>query len=84
MGDDFAFDVEGYAYIAQDPSNALEQVTPEGKVTVLAGNVNSTIVEGGTAVAFGRTWRDFGTLYLTTNGGITGKLPGTSIVGFGS
>ena len=80
-GDDFAFDREGNAYIAQDPGDALEQVTPEGKVTVLAGNVNETVLEGDTSAAFGRTWKDFETLYVTTNGGISGAVAGTSIVG---
>lgn len=79
--DDFTFDIEGNAYITQDPGDALEQVTPQGKVTVLAGNTNSTILEGDTAVAFGRTWRDFDTLYITTNGGIAGLVAGTSVVG---
>jgi hypothetical protein len=81
LGDDFAFDIEGNAYITQDPSDSLEQVTPEGKVTVLAGNVNETVMEGDTAAAFGRTWGDFKTLYVTTNGGIAGAVAGTSIVG---
>ena len=81
LGDDFTFDAEGNAYITQDPNDALEQVTPDGKVTVLAGSVNSTIVEGDTAAAFGRTWRDLETLYVTTNGGIAGAVAGTSVVG---
>jgi hypothetical protein len=80
-GDDFAFDKAGNAYITQDPGGALEQVTPAGKVTVLAGNTNSTILEGDTAGAFGRTKFDSDTLYVVTNGGIAGHPAGTSIVG---
>jgi hypothetical protein len=81
IGDDFAFDIEGNAYITQDPGDALELVTPTGKVNVLAGNTNSTIVEGDTAAAFGRTWKDSNTLYVTTNGGLAGLVAGTSVVG---
>jgi hypothetical protein len=81
VGDDFAFDKEGNAYITQDPSDALQVVAQDGKVTVLAGNVNSTIVEGDTADAFGRTTLDENTLYVVTNGGIAGDVPGTQITG---
>jgi hypothetical protein len=81
FGDDFAFDKEGNAYITQDPSDALQLVTKEGEVHVLAGNVNSTIVEGDTADAFGRTPWDENILYVVTNGGIAGLVPGTEIVG---
>jgi hypothetical protein len=79
--DDFAFDKKGNAYISQDAGDALEQVTPAGKVTVLAGNTNSTILEGDTAAAFGRTTLDSNTLYIVTNGGIAGHPAGSSIVG---
>lgn len=80
-GDDFAFDKDGNAYITQDPGDALQLVTQAGKLTVLAGNVNSTIVEGDTAAAFGRTKRDENLLYVVTNGGIAGAVPGTQITG---
>jgi hypothetical protein len=81
LGDDFAFDNDGNAYIAQDPGDALERVTPEGIVTVLAGNTNSTILEGDTAAAFGRTEWDRDILYVVTNGGISGPVAETNIVG---
>ncbi|PMD33765.1 hypothetical protein L207DRAFT_535023 [Hyaloscypha variabilis F] len=81
VGDDFAFDREGNAYIAQDPSDGLQLVSPEGKVTLLAGNTNSTIVEGDTADAFGRTKLDENILYVVTNGGIAGRVAGTQITG---
>jgi hypothetical protein len=81
VGDDFAFDKEGNAYITQDPGDALQLVTQEGKVSVLAGNVNTTILEGDTADAFGRTGWDENIIYVVTNGGIAGRVPGTQIVG---
>jgi hypothetical protein len=81
VSDDFAFDKDGNAYITQDPGGALEQVTPDGKVTVLAGSTNSTILEGDTSAAFGRTKLDRNTLYVVTNGGIAGHPAGSPIVG---
>jgi hypothetical protein len=80
-GGDFAFDKEGNAYITQNPSDALELVKQDGKVTVLVGNVNSTIMEGDTAAAFGRTKWDEDILSVVTNGGIAGAVPGTQITG---
>jgi hypothetical protein len=77
----FAFDNGGNAYITQDPGGALEQVTPEGKVTILAGNSSSTILTGDTGAAFGRTRLDDDTLYVVTNGGIVGHPAGSRIVG---
>ncbi|KAE9366931.1 hypothetical protein N431DRAFT_548625 [Stipitochalara longipes BDJ] len=81
VGDDFIFDKVGNAYITQDPSDALQLVSQEGNVTVLAGNTNSTLLEGDTADAFGRTNWDENILYVVTNGGIAGTVPGTQIVG---
>lgn len=81
IGDDFTFDNDGNAYITQDPGDALQRVTPEGIVTVLAGNTNSTILEGDTAAAFGRTEWDRDTLYVVTNGGIPGPVAGTNVFG---
>jgi len=81
VGDDFIFDKEGNAYITQDPSDALQLVNQEGQVTVLAGNTNSTLLEGDTADAFGRTKSDENILYVVTNGGIAKPVPGTQIVG---
>ena len=48
---------------------------------MLARNVNSTIVEGDTADGFGRTPWDGNILYVVTNCGIAGLVPGTEIVG---
>jgi len=79
--DDFTFDQAGNAYVAQDPGDALEKVTPSGQVKVILGGVNSTIVEGDTAAQFGRTLLDRFTLYVTTNGGIAGRVSGTEVVG---
>jgi hypothetical protein len=81
FADDFTFDSQGNAYVTQDPGDALEVVSQEGEVKVLVGSESSTIVEGDTADAFGRTEEDRGTLYVVTNGGIAGLVNGTRIVG---
>jgi len=79
--DDFAFGKEGNAYITQDLNDVLQLVTKQGDVHVLGGNANSTIVEGDIADAFGRTPWDGNILYVVTNRGIAGLVPGTEIVG---
>jgi len=81
VGDDFTFDALGNAYVTQDPGDAIERITPAGNVTVIVGSVNSTIVEGDTAAQFGRLPYDKSILYVTTNGGIAGRVPGTNEVG---
>ena len=50
-------------------------------MSLLAGNVTSTIVEGDTVDAFGRTKWDEDILYVVINGGIAGPVPGTTITG---
>jgi hypothetical protein len=69
FGDDFSFDRIGNAYIGQNSQNAVAKINPEGAVTVVAGNLNSTRVAGATATEFGRTQRDRSVLYVTTSGG---------------
>jgi hypothetical protein len=53
--DDFAFDRGGNAYIAQNFANGVQLVTPEGDVRVIAGSVNSTLLESDAALQFWRT-----------------------------
>jgi hypothetical protein len=59
----------------------LQLVNQEGEVSLLARNVTSTIVEGDTADAFGRRMWAEDILYVVTNGGIAGPVPGTKITG---
>ena len=59
----------------------LQLVNQKGEVSLLARNVASTIVEGGTADAFGRTMWDENILYVVTNGGIAGPVPRTKTTG---
>jgi len=82
VADDFAFDDKGNAWIAQDPSGSIVKVDLERNVTLVVGGTKSSLVEGDTAVNFGRTAKDraSGTLYVTTNGGLA-FTPPTGIVG---
>ena len=77
--DDFAFDFEGNAYVAQGKANTVAKITPKGVETEVAGNLNSTALAGSTSARFGRTLIDSGVLYVTTNGGLTGPVNGTVI-----
>lgn len=74
FGDDFSFDQMGNAYIGQNIQNTVAKITPDGVVTVVAGNLYSTLVAGPTSTAFGRTHDDLSVLYVTTSGGIGGPV----------
>jgi len=79
--DDFAFDQAGNTFMTQDPGNALQKITPEGVVTVVVGNQNSTELVGPTAAQFGRTPLEESILYVTTNGGLASPVNGTYVEG---
>lgn len=81
LGDDFAIDSAGNAYIMQGGDNTLVEVTAADAEFVIAGNLNSTVVAGSTAAQFGRTAFDRSILYVTTNGGIAGPVDGYIIGG---
>ncbi|KAL5324978.1 hypothetical protein ACEPPN_006099 [Leptodophora sp. 'Broadleaf-Isolate-01'] len=68
LGDDFAIQPDGTAYIGANPVNTLYKVTPGGNVTAVAGGRNETAVAGATSAAFGRTKADRTVLYVSTNG----------------
>ncbi len=72
--DDFAIAADGTAYVAGD--NTLYRVSPEGKMDILAGGSNDTILEGATSAQFGRTQMDSNVLYIGTNGGILAPVNG--------
>lgn len=80
-GDDFAFDTKGNAYVGGNTENTVSKISAKGIVTVVAGNLNSTLVAGATATAFGRTQKDQSVLYVTTTGGIPAPVNGTIVEG---
>ncbi|KAJ9655171.1 hypothetical protein H2201_008868 [Coniosporium apollinis] len=62
VGDDFDITKDGTAYVTGVISNVVWRVTPDGTVTVVAGNLT-----GPTSAQFGRT-KDKNTLYVVTSG----------------
>lgn len=82
-GDDFALDSSGNTYISRGAVDKIEVVSSSGESTALKyRNKNALeLIEGNTAVSFGRTKRDKRTLYVTTNGGLSGLVKGTEVQG---
>ena len=78
--DDFTFDRKGDAIIARGAVDVIDKVSPAGIVTRLRyDNDNAHVLIGGnTAVKFGRMESDRKTMYVTTNGGWTGKVKETA------
>jgi putative intracellular protease/amidase len=72
--DDFAFDVEGNLYGTTHIYNSVVRVTPDRRITTIAGLAQG--MAGSTAVAFGRASGDRTGLYVTTNGGMSSPPPG--------
>jgi sugar lactone lactonase YvrE len=72
--DDFAFDVNGGAYIATHPAHSVLRLAPDGTRTTLAGPAQGAV--GSTAAAFGRAAGDMQALYVTTTGGLWSPYEG--------
>lgn len=64
--DDFALAVDGTAYVAGNAPPYVYEVTPGGQVSIAADD------EVATAALFGKTERDWGTLYVS--GAEPGKI----------
>ncbi|CAN9118779.1 unnamed protein product [Alternaria alternata] len=76
-GDDFVMSADGVAFIAENGGNSLERVDVDGTRSLIAGGLNTTVVAGATAAAFGRTWKDQGVVYVVTSGGQAAPVNGT-------
>ena len=61
--DDFALAPDGTAYVVG--ANTLTRVSPDGSLSVLAGGINDTVLEGATSAQLGRTSDDAGVLYIS-------------------
>ncbi|RKO86528.1 hypothetical protein BDK51DRAFT_20226 [Blyttiomyces helicus] len=68
--DDFTVTKKGDAFIATNSGNTIEFVKADGFASLFAGNANSVLFSGTTAMQFGRTKSDGGVLYVTTDGGL--------------
>lgn len=66
--DDFAFDCAGNAYVAVHSSSVFK-ITPDGKQTLLAGGVNSSVFQQPTSVALAN---DEKSIYVSTGGAFAG------------
>ncbi|HLG76733.1 MAG TPA: SMP-30/gluconolactonase/LRE family protein [Ktedonobacteraceae bacterium] len=64
QADDFAFDVRGNLYVAENARNDLLRVTPDGQETVLATKAADGL-DNPSAVAFGTSDGDRTDLYIT-------------------
>lgn len=62
--------------------NTVQKITLAGDVTVVAGNINSTLLAISTATQFGRTAADSSVLYVMTGGRFTNGA-GETVAGTG-
>jgi sugar lactone lactonase YvrE len=77
--DDFALSDNGTVYAAG--FNALWQVTGDGRTTAFVGGPNNTVVQGITSARIGRTEMDKDVLYMSTQGGLLARPPGSAVHG---
>ncbi|KAE9407859.1 hypothetical protein BT96DRAFT_850054 [Gymnopus androsaceus JB14] len=69
--DDFTFDRDGNVILALNSDNEIGKIDVEtGDVMVLAGSLDSTLLEDPTMVRFGRRGEDKRSVYVSRNGGI--------------
>jgi hypothetical protein len=81
--DDFTRAENGDMYLSQGRFHEISKITPKGEVTTL-DYVNPdglVLIEGNTAMKFGRAKCDKSILYVTTNGGMSGLVDGTAVQG---
>ncbi len=74
--DDFCFDADGAAYIANHPANSVLRLGADGSRATLAGPDAGAV--GSTATAFGRAPGDTTSLYVTTTGGLWSPYKGAA------
>ena len=81
LADDIILGRDGTCYLAGLEDNVVQRVLPNGTRETIAGSLNSTLVAGATAGAFGRTREDSSILYITTGGATTSPVNGTYVEG---
>jgi hypothetical protein len=78
--DDFTFDKQGSAYLAENTRDKISAISPVGIAELVADVSEIRQLKGPTATAFG-VKRDRGSLYISTSGGIPGWKSGNFTVG---
>ncbi|KAL8823066.1 MAG: hypothetical protein Q9191_006212 [Dirinaria sp. TL-2023a] len=85
LGDDFALDGKGDAFLAQNGANNLGYLGSEGakNITVLAGAPlqDKHVLAGPSSCQFGRLRSDKKALYITTTGGISSNATAPGLGG---
>jgi hypothetical protein len=79
--DDLVVLDDGTIFTPRPFANTVERVHLDGKVETVVGNLNSSVVAGGTSVTLGRTWRDRNVGYVSTTGGVSQPVNGTFVEG---
>lgn len=80
--DDFTFDKDGNVYMTAGGANTIEKINVQtGKVELVAGNLNSTLIAEPSSAKFGRRANDANVLYVTTAGGLLAPVNGNTTVG---
>jgi hypothetical protein len=81
LGDDFVFDKEGNAWIAQNPLNTVAVVRSNGEMTLVAGKKEELEVCGGTSCQFGKGKDEEHILYVATSGALAEPVNGDKVEG---
>lgn len=63
------FGQDGTAYTGGNTGDCVYELTPEGALSIVAGEANQLTAIGATACLLGKTERDDGILYVGTTGG---------------
>lgn len=81
FSDDFVFDDDGNAWLAQNVINMIGVLKKDGSVVTVAGKEDQLTVAGPTACKFGRGPDDKHILYVSTTGGIGAPIHGIEFEG---
>lgn len=79
--DDFTFDCDGNVWMSAGGANTVQRISPDGKVEIVAGSLNSTAIAEPTSTKFGRREDDAHVLYATTAGGVATPVDGSITIG---
>jgi hypothetical protein len=66
----------GQHTLGGNPGDYVYELTPEGALSIIAGEANQLAVIGATACSLGKTEWDKGFLYVSTMGGLVEPING--------